>query len=198
MRSLLFALVTLVCAIPLHADNALQNGDFTDGSNHWEGDGKTPDEYAQDNPSAASDPLTSKGIIIELKPNSWSRISQDFNGAQGTHYALHITYKVSPGTTLSNRADDYTNIASLIRFEGYENYGFLSIEPGHIWIMVKDFEESGGGYQERFAPNLGTTEIQKIDDPGLPMAPSGRKITTVAFPPGNGTFVILSVSITSS
>ena len=197
MRTLLFALVTLVCAIPLHADNVLQNGDFTDGSNHWHGDGKTPDEYAQDNPSATPDPATSKGLFIELKPNSWSKISQNFHGDKGTHYALNITYKVLPGTTLSDKADDYTNMADHVRFEGYENYGMVTIEPGRFWIMVTNFDD-GRGYEERFAPNLGTTEVQKIDDPGVPMSPSGRNMVTVAFPPGTGTFVILSISITSS
>src|SRR4030081_1153722 len=100
MRILLSALMILACASLLQADNLLQNGDFTDGKNHWSGDGETADDYGRDNPSAASDSLTSKGLIIQLKERFWTRIFQSFPSDKGTRYSIVVTYKLSPNLTL--------------------------------------------------------------------------------------------------
>jgi hypothetical protein len=200
MKALLFALIILACAFPLQADNLLQNGDFSDGKTHWHGDGKTPDEYAQDNqdnPPATSDPLMSKGLIIQLKPDRWTKIAQDFKGDNSTHYVFTLTYKVSPDLTLSNKADDYANIADHIRFEGYESWPPVSIAIGQFFETVGDLDDYKGFY-EKFPPKLGSSDTQTYVDPGPPISPLGNKMVTVAFPPGTGTVVILNVSVTTN
>ena len=84
-----FTLVALVfaLALPLRADNWLENGDFTDGISHWHGGGRSPADFASDNPLQASDPFTSKGLIIPLKHLDWTKVAQDFKGksASGCH-----------------------------------------------------------------------------------------------------------------
>lgn len=197
MRILLFILIILACAVPLQADNSLENGDFSNGKDGWHGDGETPDEYAQDNPSAASDPLTSKGLIIQLKPHRWTKITQEFKGDKGTYYSLAVTYKVSPDTTLSNKADDYTNAGNGFDFEGSEIWVPQSIESGRFWWTVHDLDDDGG-YQETCSPKLGSSEPQTIQDHGRTMTPFTRKMIFIAFPPGNGIVVLLNVSVTSS
>src|SRR5271163_1178698 len=92
-RSLLLA---LAFALPAHADgdNWIQNGDFTDGIDHWYGGGRSPADFASDNPLQQSDPFTSKGLIMPLKPETWTKVAQDFKG-KVSNGILSITYKVS-------------------------------------------------------------------------------------------------------
>src|ERR1039458_5072926 len=193
MRILPLALIILACAFPLRADNLLQNGDFSDGSTHWHGDGQSPDEYAQDNLSATSNPLTSKGLIIQLKPDRWTKVAQDFRGDKGTNYTLAITYKVSPDLTWSTKADDYANMVDHLRFEGYEAYtnGRIAIQVGQFFVWLGDFNGTSSDRNEfKLKPDSGDTQtIQKMFEGRL--TPQGDKMITLAFPPGTGTVVIL-------
>jgi hypothetical protein len=197
MRPVCSALVILACAVSLHADEVLQNGDFSDGSSHWHGDGKTPSDFTEDNPLATANPLTSTGLIVPLKPDSWTKVTQDFNGDKNSHYLVTVKYKVSPDLTLSNKPEDYKDVARLIRFETYEGYPAFDVPVGQFFVMVAEVD-GNKGYWEKFQPKLGSSDTQTYLDPGQPLAPEGRKMVTVAFPPGTGMVVILSISVTSS
>jgi len=197
MRIPAFALILLASASLLRADETLQNADFTDGSNHWHGDGKTPADYAQDNPAAATDTFTGKGLIIQLKPDRWTKVVQDFKGNKDAHYQLVVTYKFSPGLTFSSKAEDYANIPNQVRFEGSESWSPFDIPAGQFFVTVDDIDDTKG-YWEKVVSKSGTTETQKYIDPGLPMTPDSNKMVTVAFPPGTGTIVLLGISVTSS
>jgi hypothetical protein len=200
MRILPFALIILASTVPLQADNLIQNGDFTDGSNHWKGDGKSSSDYANDNPSASSDPFTSKGLIIQLKPDRWTKVAQDFRGDKGTNYTLAITYKVSPDLTWSTKADDYANMVDHLRFEGYEAYtnGRIAIQVGQFFVWLGDFNGTSSDRNEfKLKPDSGDTQtIQKMFEGRL--TPQGDKMITLAFPPGTGTVVILNVAVTTN
>ena len=197
MKFLLFTFLALTCTFPLQADEVLQNGDFSDGATHWHGDGKTPADYAEDNPQATSDPFTSKGLIIQLKPSRWTKIAQDFKGNKDTHYVLIVTYKFSSDLTFSNKAKDYTNLSDQIRFEGSDSWSPFDIAIGQFFVTVGDLDDSKG-YWEKVTPKFGSSEVQTYRDPGLPMSPFGDKMVTVAFPPGTGTVVILNISVASN
>jgi hypothetical protein len=84
-----------------------------------------------------------------------------------------------------------------IRFETYVGYPAFDVPVGQFFVMVAEVD-GNKGYWEKFQPNLGSSETQTYLDPGQPLAPQGRKMVTVAFPPGTGTVVILSISVTSS
>jgi hypothetical protein len=197
MRISAFALIAFASISLLRADEVLQNGDFTDGSNHWRGDGRTPADYAQDNPSAATNPLTSKGLIVQLKPDRWTKVAQDFKGNNDTHYCLTVTYKYAPDLAFSTKAEDYTNIPAKVGFEGSESWTPFNIPVGQFFVTVDDIDDTKG-YYEKVASKAGTSETQTYQDPGLPMTPLSDKMVTVSFPPGTGTVVILKISVTSS
>jgi len=206
MKTFFCTLIILASTPLLRADNLLQNGDFSDGRAHWQGDGKSAADYAQDNSSANSDPLsstsdtvslTSKGLIIQLKESRWTKVSQDFTGDKSAHYVFNMTYKIAPGTTLSDKAEDYKDIPDHVRFEGYEPWHRFDIEVGKFFDTVDSLDQFGGFY-EKFAPNLGSNDIQTFTDPGPTVFPPGHNMVTVAFPPGKGIVVILSISVTSN
>jgi hypothetical protein len=196
MRILCFALMILGYAPLLQADNLLQNGDFTDGKNHWSGDGKTPDEYAQDNSSATSDPLTSKGLIIQLKEHSWTKICQDFKGDKGTHYVFNVTYMLSPDFTLSDKADDYVDVGKHANIGDAKKWLPITIGVGQFFDTVEELDGTNSFY-EKFTPKLGSSEIQTYQDVGPPLSSLGHKLVALAFPPGTGFIVLLNISVTS-
>ena len=196
MKILLLSLLILAGATRLEADNLLQNGDFTDGSTHWQGDGKSAADYAHDNPMVTSDPFTSKGLIVQLDPHRWTKVSQAFKGNNSARYVFAINYMVSSDLSLSQNTDDYKNMADKIRVEGFDSWSHFNIGVGQFFDGIDDLGTLRGFY-EKFSPKLGTSEIQKFVDVGPPIAAGGNKVVAVAFPPGTGTIVILNISVTS-
>jgi hypothetical protein len=165
------------------AGNLLQNGDFSNSNNRWEGDGKT-------NPSFG------KGLIVQLSPNSWTKVWQDFKGDQGVSDTLTLTYKVSPDLTVSDKQEDYANILPRIQFEDYQGYGPVGIPTGYFLAWIGDLTNHASRYERyRVKPDIGDT--QKIAHTFPNSLPLADKMVTLAFPPGTGNVVILSVSVTS-
>jgi len=193
MKTLLFALLVLACALPLQADNWVQNGDFIDGITHWHGDGRAPADFAADNPFAKPDPFTSKGLIIPLKHVSWTKVAQDFKGKSASG-VISITYMVSPDLAFSNKPDDYVNMPDHI---GYDAWAAFNTPPGQWVIFISDFGSSHGTYYE-IKPKLGSSDPQTYRSRVMGLTPLEDKTITLAFPPGTGTVVILNVSMTDN
>jgi hypothetical protein len=193
MKTLLFALLCLACTLPLRADNWLENGDFTDGIDHWYGNGRSPADFASDNPLASSDPFTSKGLIIPLKDMDWTKVAQDFKGkiASGV---LSITYMVSPDLAFSNKREDYVNMPDHIGYDGWQAF---NTPPGQWIIFISDFGSSRGSYY-MLKPKLGSSDPQTYRARVSGLTPLEDKTLTLAFPPGTGTIVILNVSLTDN
>ena len=80
----------------------IKEGDFASGGANWQGDGR-PD------PSG-------KGLAVTLNPSAWTRVYQTFTGDQRTLYSIEVTYRLSPGLTVSQNPSDYTDISSLADF----------------------------------------------------------------------------------
>jgi len=178
-------------------NNLLQNGDFSDGSNNWLGDGKTPAEYAQDNLSAASDPLTSKGLIIQLKPDAWTKVTQVFSGDQSTKYVDTIVYKTSADLNLSSKPTDYVDLNAHVQINNFEGYAPISTRVGQVVDMIHEIGGSRIVY-EMFAPKVGSSDAQTYVHHCPPLPDSGNKTFVFAIPPGNGIIVLLSASVTSN
>jgi hypothetical protein len=190
MKTLLFALLVLACALPLQADNWVQNGDFVDGIIHWRGDGRAPSDFAADNPFAKPDSFTSKGLIIPLKHVSWAKVAQDFKGKVASG-VMTITYMVSPDLVFSTKPDDYVNMPDHI---GYDAWKAFNTPPGEWVIFISDFGSSHGTYYE-IKPQLGSSTAQTYRARVMGLTPLEDKTITLAFPPGAGTVVILNVSL---
>jgi hypothetical protein len=190
MKTLLFALVVLACALPLRADNWLQNGDFTDGISHWRGNGRSPADFVSDNPLQSSDPLTSKGLIIPLKHVSWAKVSQDFKGKIASGF-LNITYMVSPDLAFSTKPDDYTNIPHQLGW-GWQSF---NTPPGDWLVFISAMGDTKGAYYT-MEPKTGSSTPQTVRMQVNELTPLEEQTITLAFPPGTGTVVILDIALT--
>jgi hypothetical protein len=184
----LSALVLLVLVWPLRleADEALKNGDFSDGINHWSGDGEDVAQAAPD--------LAPKGMIIKLDPNEWTKAVQEFIPI-GTDFTCAITYKLSPDAQFSVDEKDYRNVPKHL---GYALWKRFRIPKGDWMMMISDFGEkiSGTYFPIKPGPTPGETETFQTTIGGLETRED--KTITLAFPPGQGSVIILNVSMTTS
>ncbi len=194
-KALTSFLLVFLLAIPLRADdgdNWIQNGDFADGISHWYGGGRSPADFASDNPLQASDPFTSKGLIMPLHSESWTKVAQDFKGKVSSG-VLTVTYMVSKDFAFSTKPDDYLNMPDHI---GYDGWMAFNTPPGTWVVFLSDFGSSKGTYYI-LKPKLGSTGPQTYRAKIIGMTPYEDKTITLAFPPGAGTLVVLNVSMTS-
>jgi hypothetical protein len=190
MRPLIAIIIALASALPLLANNLLENSDFVDGINHWRGNGRAPADFAPENPFDKADPFTSKGLILPLRGADWDKIAQDFR-AKGGQGVLSITYMVSPGLTFSKKSEDYENIADKLHDD--EMY-FFNTPPGQVVVFTFDSNNSDGR-NYTFRPNLGKGQhTAKMHLYGL--ASLDDTTLAIGFPPGTGTVVILNISLT--
>jgi hypothetical protein len=192
ISSLLFSLVVLALPTRADDDNWIQNGDFITGIDHWYGGGRSPADFANDNPLQGADPFTSKGLIVPLHQSTWIKVAQDFKGKQSDG-TLTVTYKVSKDFAFSDKPDDYVNMPDKI---GYDAWKAFNTSPGTWVVFLSDFG-ANKGYYYPLQPKLGSTDPQTYKARIVGMTPWANKTITLAFPPGAGTLVILSVSMTS-
>ena len=157
----------------------VKNGTFTGGQN-WQGDG-------QPSPSG-------KGLVVTLDPSAWTRVYQVFSGDQRVQYSIEITYKLSPGITLSNNPADYTAINKRFGLDGYENYGVMTCSPGNFFGTVGDPTSASVSF-EYFQPRMGTTDVQDYQHTYPPVPPNGNMVFGLAFPPGTGSVTLLTAYV---
>jgi hypothetical protein len=137
----------------------------------------------------------SKGLIVPLNPASWTRIYQAFASGNATEYSIVVTYKLSPNISLSKNADDYAGITKKIQITGFENFGSLSMQPGDFYGTIGD-PTSNSMSMERFVPQVGSSQVQTYQHTYPPVPVSPTKTFALAFPPGSGSVIILSVAVT--
>lgn len=188
---LTFCLLVITCTFPLQADNLIQNSDFSEGIDHWHGNGQAPADFKPADPFAAPDPLTSKGMIITLKNKDWTKVAQDFKGKASTG-VLTITYAVSPDLAFSTKAEDYVNMPGHIDYNGWRAF---NTRQGEWVAFLSDFGSSHGTYY-MIKPKLGASTPQTMKMNIKAMTPLEDKTITLAFPPGSGLVVILNVELT--
>jgi hypothetical protein len=191
MKILILSLLVLACAVPLRAQNWVQNGDFTDGISHWYGNGRAPADLASDNPLDKPNPILSKGLIIPIRKLDWTKVAQDFKG-KGTNGVLTITYLVTPDMAFSTKKEDYVNMPDHIKYDGWMAF---DTPPGDWIVFVSDFGSAHGTYYE-ITPKLGSSDPQTFTARIGGLTPLQDKTITLAFPPGTGDMVILSISLT--
>jgi hypothetical protein len=146
MKPLILVLLALALTLPALADgdNWIKNGDFADGISHWYGGGRSPADYASDNPLQQSDPFTSSGLIVPLKHLDWTKVAQDFRG-KVSNGVMKITYKVSNDFAFSTKPDDYLNMPDKI---GYDAWLPFNTPPGMWVVFLSDFGSNHGTYYE--------------------------------------------------
>ena len=168
--------------VVLPANTLLNNGDFSHGDAQWLGDGVF---------SPAD-----RGLRVRLNSSAWTAIYQEFSGDKGTRYSLDLTYRLSTDFAPSKDPADYTEIGRHIGVPGFEHFGSITGRSGNFYGTIGDTSAPTIAC-EIFDPKLGTNEVQTYhhDYPAIPAA--GNDKVAVAFPPGSGTVVVLSVAVTS-
>jgi hypothetical protein len=193
MKALVVALLVFSFALPLLADNWVENGDFTEGIDHWRGNGRSPADFAADNPLANPDAFLSKGLIIPLRHMDWDKVQQDFKGKSASG-VLTITYMVSPDLTFSTKQEDYQSVPYLMHYDGWQPF---NIPLGDWLVFIADLGSAHGTYYV-IKPTLGSSKPQTYRARIMGLTPLEDKTITLAFPPGDGNVVILNVSLTDN
>ena len=166
----------------IHAD-ILVNGDFTEGSAHWQGDRTT-------NTDAAS-------LTITLKADTWTKVYQHFHSADAA-LKLHVSYVLSQDCTFlpqNGMAGFYVT-----------NQVVMDITGVHIAMMNATPIPMGGFLGVVVDPSkpLVFTAIMNgkvsADDQTsegffYDLNPHADKMFYLAFPPGNGTVTLTHVAL---
>jgi hypothetical protein len=162
----------------------LQNGDFSDGIAHWDGDCHTAG-------SASDDSTATSGVVVNLRSSDWTKINQDFEGKTGD-YILTITYVASPGTTFSQRAEDYVNTPLKM---GLPGLGAVNTKVGDWCMMVNDTGIFRYNYWQ-ITPTLNGSGVQTIKaHVNLPTGDNHKKGFFLGFPPGQGSINLQSITL---
>jgi len=177
------ALLALASPIRLEADEVLKNGDFSDGINHWTGDGQNVAQAAPD--------LATKGMIIKLHRDDWTKAVQEFRPV-GSDFDCSITYKLSADAQFSDKAEDYENVPGHI---GYGLWKSFSIPVGDWMMMLSDFGDSISGTYFPIKPEAGADGTATFQAKLVGLSTREQKTITLAFPPGHGSVIILNVSM---
>jgi hypothetical protein len=160
----------------------VKEGDFASGGLNWEGDGGA-------GPGG-------KGVEVKLNPSAWTRVYQTFAGDQRTSYSIEVTYRLSPGLTVSQNPSDYTGINKRLQIPGFENYGSMNGSPGNFYGTIGD-PTSASMSMEVFSPQFGSTDVQDYQHTYPPIPANGNDTFALAFPPGTGTVTLLTVYVMS-
>ena len=189
MKLLPFLLLAVACALPLRADEAIQNGDFADGTTHWHGEGRSSADFASDNPLQASDPFTAKGMIIPLKANVVDEGGADHPSQRHRRRADHHI-QVLEGTWCS-RTSPITTRTSRSRWGGAGSRSAALPEAG---LFVSRTRLERRARTPTVKPKTGTSDPQTYRVKMDTLTPHDETTLTLGFPPGTGMVVILGVS----
>jgi hypothetical protein len=185
----LLCLALLLCPTCLRAEELLSNGDFSDGNDHWLGDGVAPSQLSPDNPLAASDANAENELIVPLRPHGWTKVSQAFH-THAAQYTFLIKFKTSPDVKFTKEKDEYDRSAEEIGlwttpfYHQFNNFLYGIVDDSkRIWfagycniINLK----SPNPILERTMNNISVSDDKTI---------------YLAFPPGEGNIVIKSISV---
>lgn len=189
------AITLALCIVALVSGaraDILANGDFSNGTGHWHGDGRA----ASDSPDLAMQNET--GLVIELKPTKWTQVSQTFNSRDdGLSYS--VVFKTSPDYKFADNAFPDRSIGSLksvlenilsIRLDGNIKY-----KRGG-WLLVLFDPEQQLVSTSEIRPNPAIVgEPQSVKGSFTKVAAHAEKALYLIFPPGEGKITLINVAL---
>jgi hypothetical protein len=190
MKFLLFCAALATAALPLRADDWLENEFFLHGKDHWYGQVQWPEDFAAADPFTTADPLTAKGMIATLKPSHWVSAFQDFKG-KGGNAVLTITYVVAPNTSFSKKPEDYENVPDKIGWDAWPAY---NTPIGSFVVFIGD----PSNYFFNFypvSPKMDQKDPQTFTVNLSGLTPWSSKSLAISFPPGQGMVVVHKVTL---
>lgn len=188
MKKIVFALLMLVCLIPLRTDaDILANSDFANGNGNWQGDAKdidTGELGASDSGQA--------GVVINLKKDKWTRIFQLFT-IRDTKLYYTVTLQLSKDFKLTSQSrNDYAN-ADLGDIPGMmfqqqlpENCISLLIQGGDNYNQII----LGANLGKRGQPQTITGHLNMFHT-------DIESCFLLAFPPGEGSVTLTTASLSN-
>ena len=172
-------------------NNLLQNGDFSSGIAHWEGDYKTIKAVSSSGPFSSTAPMT--GALVKLG-SAWSKVTQNFSAKVGD-YVLTVKYALLPNLKFSTNPEDYGRVSTLLALP---NVGGFGARTGQWCIIVFD-ASTGHSTFWKITPSHGssgqifTCHIHLDSDND-----QEDRTLVLAFPPGNGSINLQNVSLTAA
>jgi hypothetical protein len=206
MDNLIWVLI-LALALPLRAHEFLSNGDFSQGSTNWNGDGQAVSEGNGDPTLPSFNAPTATGLVVTLQPDKWTSISQDFVWDDLKPAWLKMKYATSPDfQTTPIFEDDMGNAVNQII--GFSSKSFLSkSEAEKKWGVTPQAWTRGifGVCVIVDATHQLTAAFPlQAPSPGQPMAQlqnlnveGNARTFYLIFAPGKGTITLSKVSIDS-
>jgi hypothetical protein len=199
---------------PTDSKEVLQNADFSDGTTHWHGDCKTAaaDLSTDFTSNQASD---AKGIVVELHSSTWTKVTQDIDSKvpNMSRLVLTVTYQLSSDFALSDRKEDYVQIANGL---GLDTASFAPA-PGKIMAIIdvptnqrltSSSTQDGSQITTRYVVHNDQVSVATFSPQGqqtvtlqlaMPMRnPDNRPVFVLGFPPGQGKITLLNVSLQPS
>lgn len=178
--ALLFFMASL---IPVQADNnLLQNGDFSNGITHWNGNVQTP--------VAAEIPEVTSGAIIKLRHHDWTLVHQSFRIKAG-NYILKVVFMPSSDFHFSNQYPDYMNLKAKL------DYPDPNVSPdaeiGQWAIVITDFSAATSIYWTTDLVKPPSQQSQTFSIKGIDF--THEQALTIAFPPGSGYITLQQISL---
>ena len=183
----IFALFFLLIGSALGADapsgNVLQNGDFSDGLTHWDGDCRPLSVALNDAPPG-------NGAAVELL-GTWTKMTQNFDSKKG-HYLINVTFTITPNTTFATEEKDYRKIPKKLSFTALKEFG---LQRGEWCIIVTNL--AAHRYVHcAVKPEKEDSSVQTMTGEINLERDSDGDTFCLAFPPGHGVVTIQSVSLT--
>jgi len=198
-KVLLLALSLSLAVTVLRADTILVNGDFSQGKAHWKGDAKdAASGDMTDISTSMSDQGASSGMMVQLKPNDWTYVSQDFNTRETT-LVFSMAYKTSSDFSLANGNGGDGSIggieAILERLVGFPlQRKDISIHKGAALVVVSDPSQNLVIYAASKLSSGADQQKSAVKIDGL-MAHEDKTFF-LAFPPGQGTITFQNIALT--
>lgn len=193
MKKLALVLLLSSSSVALADNNLVQNGDFSSGIAHWEGDCHSFD--SSDAPPDPSASLTStsapQGVYIKLRHRDWTKMMQDFNGGVG-EYVLTVSYSLSSDTKLSTSPADYADIPGSNSFNLFRPF---SGTPGRWCVIISDLGSWRYSYYEVKTDGAAGTTVTFTAPVKLNSDDEEKKGLVFVFPPGDGIVTIKNVSL---
>jgi hypothetical protein len=176
----------MIAASPLFARaDILANGNFSDGTAHWRGDGHDLSDG-------------SPGIIIQLDPSKWTQISQTFNTRENA-LDFSVSFQTSSDFSLSTDPNstigNILSIADLADMTGTRFKNSIHVDSGLWLLMVVDPAEAMMTYY-KIKTKPGSTDVQTTKNAVPRLVAHENKTIFLAFPPGQGTITLLNIALT--
>jgi hypothetical protein len=187
MKKIALAFLLASSSVALADDNILQNGDFSDGIAHWYGDCHTIADMSSEVDYKA--PASGSGIVVKLRAADWTKVNQDFDAHPGMlHFT--VTYELSPGSTFSQRPDDYTNTTGSLGYTAWKAY---STSVGRWVMMLCDIAAGHANIFE--VPSNNKDSGPQTLDASFQASSNDTKSICLGFPPGKGFITLEKVSV---